>query len=93
MQNKEQKDSGNMSREPRTDPTGSGQHKNSPANESTENVLRNPQENQNIERQGNTTNDKNPESGRNRGLRKEDLPDSTNESTGSTGSGQRQDSN
>ena len=85
MQNKEQRDSGNMS---------SGQQKNSPANESTENVSsKNPQGNQNIERQGNTTNDKNPESGRNKGLRKEDLPDSTNESTGSTGSGQRQDSN
>lgn len=27
------------------------------------------------------------------GLSKEDLPDSTNESTGATGSGQRQDSN
>ena len=28
-----------------------------------------------------------------KGLSKEDLPDSTNESTGATGSGQRQDSN
>jgi hypothetical protein len=38
---------------------------------------------------------KSPESnsGNRQGLRKEDLPDATNESTGAMGSGQRQDSN
>jgi hypothetical protein len=51
-----------------------------------------PKEKEKIEKQG-TMGKEQPPSESNKTLTKENLPDATNESTGKTGSGQRQDSN
>ncbi len=55
-----------------------------------------PAEREEIEKKGTmafTGTKQNPDAGEERGLSREDLPESDNESRGTTGSGQRQDSN